>query len=70
MESKKGRLKINADCTAAKIIVQIVQADRKVKSFTLADIDDTEHTLEMAVKGRVVLDITLENARLYSVEVV
>lgn len=70
MESKKGRLKINADCTAGKIIVEIVQADRKVKSFTLAGIDDTEHALDLAVKGRVVLDITLESARLYSVEVV
>ncbi|HVO93241.1 MAG TPA: hypothetical protein VMT22_10395 [Terriglobales bacterium] len=68
MESKTGRLKINADCTDGRITVDIVQMSRKVESFTLSRVDDTDHVLEIAARGSVALEIHIENARLYSLE--
>ncbi|MGH7871176.1 MAG: hypothetical protein ACREQO_03035 [Candidatus Binatia bacterium] len=70
MESRRGHLKINADCTRGRVLVDVVQANRRARSFTLEGIDSTEQVFDTAIKGNVALEITIENARLYSLEVV
>ncbi len=70
MESPKGQLKINADCSRGRIVIDVVQPTGRAKSFTLEGVNSTDHVLDTAIKGSVVCQIAIENARLYSLEVV
>jgi hypothetical protein len=46
-----------------------VHAGRKAKSFEIAGTDTLDHTLPASLKGKIVLKVTVENAKLYSLEV-
>jgi hypothetical protein len=69
LDSKKGQIKVNADCTRGKILIDVTDANRKAGSFELAGIDVLDHTLRTSLRGKIVLKVSIENAKLYSLEV-
>jgi len=66
--SKNGRIKVNADCRRGKLLIDVVHAGRKAKSFEMVDADFLDHTLRTSIRGEIVLRISIENAKLYSLE--
>ena len=69
LASPKGQIKINADCKEGKIRIGVVTAGKKEKVFELAGADALNHTVRTALKGTVILTVSIENAKLYSLEV-
>jgi hypothetical protein len=69
LEIRRGRIRVNADCTRGKLLIDVVYAGRKAKSFEISGTDTLDHTLRAPLKGKIVLKVGVENAKLYSLEV-
>jgi hypothetical protein len=69
LKSDRGIIKINADCTRGKVVIDVLQGSNNAKSYTMAGIDALDHTLRTSLKGALVIKVTIENAKLYSLEV-
>ena len=69
LESRKGQIKINADCQSGKLLIDVMHRDKKTKSFAMAGSDASGKIFRIGLKGKIVLRIHIENARLYSLEV-
>lgn len=69
LKSKKGIIKINADCARGKVVIDVLPGAGSAKSYTMARIDALDYTLRTSLKGTLVLKVTIENAKLYSLEV-
>ena len=69
LHSDKGIIKINADCRMGRLVIDVLRAGESAKSYTLAGIDALDHTLRTSLRGALILRVTIENAKLYSVEV-
>jgi hypothetical protein len=69
LEIRRGQIRVNADCTRGKLLIDVVQATRKAKSFEIAGTDTLDDTLQTSLKGKMTLKVSIENAKLYSLEV-
>jgi hypothetical protein len=68
-ESEKGLIRVNADCTQGRLLLDVIHHGRRIKTFELADANDLDRRFRTSLRGAVVLDITVENAKIYSLEV-
>jgi predicted GH43/DUF377 family glycosyl hydrolase len=66
---QRGQIKVNADCTRGKLCIDVVYARGKAEFFEIAGTDTLDHTLRVSGKGKVVLKVVLENAKLYSLDI-
>jgi hypothetical protein len=64
-----GRIKVNADCRGGRITIDVLQSGRTAETFTLADVDALDRIFRTSVKGSSTLQINLQNAKLYSIEI-
>lgn len=64
-----GRIKVNADCRGGRIAIDVLQSGRAAETFILADVDAVERLLRTSVRGKAVLQINIQNAKLYSIEI-
>jgi len=69
LESPKGQIKINADCRGGRIVIDAISSESKTKCFAVAGSDALDHVLQTSLKGNVVLNVSIENAKLYALEV-
>jgi hypothetical protein len=69
IESKRGVIKVNADCTNGRTLIDVVRDSRKMKSFAIAGSDAVDRKLQTGVKGDIMLNITINDAKFYSIEV-
>ena len=64
-----GRIKVNADCRGGRIAIDVRQSGRLAETFTLADVDAVEQIVRSTVKGNAGLQVSIQNAKLYSIEI-
>jgi len=69
LKSDKGIIKINADYMTGKVVIDVLPGAGSAKSYTMAGIDPLDYTLKTFLKGTLVLKVTIENAKLYSLDV-
>jgi hypothetical protein len=69
MESPKGLIRVNADCSQGRIAVGVIHEGRRIKTLELAGSDTLDRRFQSAKRGEIILDVTVENAKLYSLEV-
>jgi hypothetical protein len=69
MKCRKGLIRINADCTGGRILVDVIHDGRKIKTLEMAGTDVPNRRLQTAKRGEIVVHVTIENAKLYSLEV-
>jgi len=69
MESNKGLVRVNADCTRGRLLVGVNHDSRRIKTFELTGADELDRRFRTPKRGEIVLDVTIENAKLYSLEV-
>ncbi|WP_181071140.1 hypothetical protein [Candidatus Manganitrophus noduliformans] len=65
----KGTLRINADATGGRVRINLCKGGQPVESFRMEGIDSSDHLLRTGVRGEVTLKISVEGAKLYSLEV-
>jgi hypothetical protein len=66
---RKGVIRLNADCSSGKIILGVNHDGCNVKSFELSGRDSVDQRFDTGRAGEMTLDVTIENAKLYSVEI-
>lgn len=66
---RKGTLRINADATGGRVRIDLFKGGQPVESFRIEGIDSSDHLLRTGVTGEVTLKISVEGAKLYSLEV-
>ena len=69
LTSRKGQLKLNADATRGKLVIDVIHKGKKATSFEISGADSLSRIFRTSLKGRIALQISIENARLYSIEV-
>src|SRR5581483_6336335 len=69
LELRAGRIKVNADCRGGRIAVAVLRSDGPAETFTLADVDAVEQIFRTSIKGKAGLQVNIQNARLYSIEI-
>lgn len=69
LKSETGRIKINADASRGRIVVEFARAREKAKRFEMKGTDAIDYLVRTGAKGPIALKVMLENARLYSLEV-
>ncbi len=69
LELRAGRIKVNADCRGGRIAVAVLRSDGPAETFTLADVDAVEQIFRTSIKGNAGLQVNIQNARLYSIEI-
>jgi hypothetical protein len=69
LEIKTGSIKVNGDCTSGKILIDVLQPGHKIDSFSIAGIDALEYTFRTSVRGHASVQVSIENAKLYSLEI-
>jgi hypothetical protein len=69
MACRKGSIKVNADATEGKLKLTVKQNDRPLERFELTGVNVVDRTLRTRGREAISLEILIENARLYSVEV-
>ena len=69
MECRQGLIQINADCTHGRITVDLRHQGRTVKTVELAGSDSVDRKLRISKRGEISLNVTIENAKLYALEV-
>jgi hypothetical protein len=66
---RKGLIRVNADCRRGRIAVGVDRDGRRIKSFELAGSDNVAQQFASRPGCEVSLDVRIENASLYSLEV-
>jgi hypothetical protein len=69
LKSKRGYLKINADARKGRILIDVIKDSQKAKSFAMAGTDALDYTVRTHLNENVVLKVYIEDAKLYSLEV-
>jgi|GEM_PF-940359 len=66
---RKGTIRVNADATGGRISVDLIKKGQAVESYRIEGIDSINHLLRTGVRGEGTLKISIEGAKLYSLEV-
>jgi hypothetical protein len=69
LECRKGLIQINADCTRGRIILNVIGDGAAIDAQEMAGIDSVDRRYRTPRRGPIVLDLIIENAKLYSLEV-
>jgi hypothetical protein len=69
MECKRGLVRVNADYKEGRILIRVTRDGHWIETFELAGVDEMDRRFRTPKRGEIVLDITIENAKLYSLEV-
>jgi len=69
LKSERGYVKINADTREGRILIDMIKNGRKAKSFAMAGTDALDYTVRTHLNENVVLKVYIEDAKLYSLEV-
>lgn len=69
MICRKGTVRINADATGGRILIDLIKGGKRVESNRMEEIDSSDHLIQTPVRGEVELKISIEGAKLYSLEV-
>jgi hypothetical protein len=69
MEGNKGLVRVNADCTRGRLLVGVNHDGRRIETFEMTGADELNRRFRTPKRGKIVLDVTIENAELYSLEV-
>ena len=69
MECNKGLVRVNADCTRGRLLVGVNHDGRRIGSFEMTGADELDRRFRTPKRGKIVLDVSIENAKLYSLEV-
>ena len=68
LKTKKGRINVNADCSRGRIVINVMKAGVKKKSLEMAGLDSLNKVFRISPREKIALEVTIRNARLYSVE--
>ena len=52
-----------------RIVIDAISSESKTRCFAVAGSDALDHVLQTSLKGNVVLNVSIENAKLYALEV-
>jgi hypothetical protein len=69
MHCDSGLIRVNAHCAQGRVLIDVIHDGRKIKTRELAGGDFLDHRFQTAKTGEIILEITLQNASLYSLEV-
>ena len=69
MECNKGLIRINADCTQGRLVVGVNNNGSRLETFEMTGADELDRRLRTSLRGPLAFEVTIENARLYSLEV-
>jgi hypothetical protein len=69
MECKQGLVRVNADCKQGRILIGVTRDGRRVEAFELAGVDELNRQFRTSLRGSLALDLSIENAQLYSLEI-
>ncbi len=69
LRCRKGTIRVNADTTDGKILTDLIRGGQIVESYRMEGIDSSDHLIQTGVRGEVTLKISIEGAKLYSLEV-
>jgi hypothetical protein len=69
MECNQGLVRVNANCQQGRIRIDVTGDGRKIESFELAGADELAYRFRTSLRGSVVLEVSVENAQLYSLEI-
>ena len=70
LQCRSGLIRINADCTKGRILVAVMREGRRIKTFELAGVNVLGRRFYTGTTGEIVLNVTIENARLCSLEII
>lgn len=66
---RKGMIRVNADATEGRISIDLMKGNRLIQSCRVEGIDASDHLIRVGERGEVMLKISIERAKLYSLEV-
>jgi hypothetical protein len=69
LECRDGLIRINADCTRGRIILKVIRDGEAMETHEVAGMDAVDRRYRSRQRGPVALDLTIENAKLYSLEI-
>ena len=69
LQCNKGLVPVNADGTQGRLMVY-VNSYGGSETFELTDTDEVDRRLRISLRGSLPLDVSVENAKLYSMEVI
>ncbi len=64
-----GTVRMNADTTGGRVVIDLIKGGQPVGSYRMEGIDSSDHLIRTGVKGEVMLKISIDGAKLYSLEV-
>jgi hypothetical protein len=68
LEIQRGRIRVNADTTLGKLVIDVTHGGKKVKSFEVSGVNALNHVFRIPIGGEIVLRLRIENTRLFSLE--
>jgi hypothetical protein len=66
---RRGTIQINADTTDGRIVLDLRKEGETVESYRMEGINACDHLIRSGVRGEVTLKVSLQGAKLYSLEV-
>ncbi|MBI3803040.1 MAG: hypothetical protein HY282_04690 [Nitrospirae bacterium] len=69
LDSQKGTIEINTDATQGRVMIDLMKGGRSIGLYRIEGLDASDHCIRTGVKGEITLKVSVEGAKLYSLEV-
>ena len=68
LEIRRGRIRVNADTTLGKLVIDVTHRGKKVKSFEVSGVNALNSVFRIPIGGEIVLRLRIKNTRIFSLE--